>query len=167
MFKDRLLPNEILKEFDFEKTKNNVFNYFVEIQQLEWDIYSLYGQMNLTACYDFSAERTPYMLIGKDEFDLSLKGDKEQELEMYMTGYCCAKSRLIDIEQIYIDERFVNRKNEGELVGLVGCSSSDGNDFRKIKKSAIYKFADCLGLLVKNDDENKEKVLMKKLGGKR
>lgn len=59
-----------------------------------------------------------------------------------------AKSILSEQEKIYIDECFVNHKYEDEIVALLGFGSSDSNEFRKLKRSAIYKFADFFDLLV-------------------
>ena len=165
MFKEMILSNEDLEDFDFEQTKENVIIYFKEIKNLEWDIAKLKEIKVLTTNYDFTSEHMPYISIGKDQFDLSAIEDKEKLLEIYKSCYCCAKSLLSDVERIYIEERFVNRKKECELIDLVGCNSVDSNEFRQLKRSAVYKFADFFGLVVVAE-ENEEKVLEKKLGGK-
>ena len=54
-------------------------------------------------------------------------------------------------EQLYIDECFINRKYEDEIVNLLDFDSTDSNEFRTLKKSAIYKFADFLGLVVEKE----------------
>ena len=52
---------------------------------------------------------------------------------------------------LYIMEYFINRKYEDELVDLLGFNNSDSIEFKKLKRSAIYKFADFLNLVVKKD----------------
>jgi len=84
-------------------------------------------------------------------FSLSAKENKEEQLKKYISSYYWAKSILSDREQLYIRECFVNRKYEGELVDLLGFYSSDSNEFRKLKRSAIYKFADFLCLVVEKN----------------
>ena len=150
MFNDKTLSVQILDCFNFEETKKNVNNYFIDLERLEWEWAKLNAQKGLTVNYDFSAEyeKQPYIPVGKDEFDLSAKEHKEEQLKKYISSYYWAKSVLSDTEQLYIAEYFVNRKYEDELVDLLGFNNSDSNEFRKLKKSAIYKFADFLNLIV-------------------
>lgn len=84
-------------------------------------------------------------------FGLSAKEYKEEQLRKYISSYYWAKNNLSNIEQIYIEEYFVNGKHENELLEELGCYSTDSNEFRKLKKSAIYKFADFLNLVVEKD----------------
>ena len=86
--------------------------------------------------------------MGKDAFNLSIKEYKEDQIKKYITNYYWAKNSLSDVEQIYIDECFIKRKYEDEIIGLFGFYSADSREFKKLKKSAIYKFADFLGLIV-------------------
>ena len=74
-------------------------------------------------------------------------------MKKHISSYYWAKSILTDKEQLYIDEYFHNRKYEDEIVDSLGFTNSESYDFIKLKKSAIYKFADFLNLVV-----TKEKV---------
>ena len=62
-----------------------------------------------------------------------------------------AKSVLSDMEQLYIRECFVNHTYELELIDMLGFSSVDSKAFKKLKKSAVFKFADFLDLLVEKE----------------
>ena len=168
MFRDKVLLLENLENFDYERTKNNVHRYFAYLQKLGWQLEKLNLQKGLTANYDFlsESEKQPYIPVGKDEFDLSAKEYKEEQIKKRMSSYYWAKSSLSYMEQIYIEERFVNRKKEKELVDLLGISNSDSNEFRILKRSAIYKFADFFNLVVEKEADNKEKVLKKELRGR-
>jgi hypothetical protein len=73
--------------------------------------------------------------------------DKEEELKKYISSYYWAKSILSDKEQLYINECFMNRKYEDEIIELLGYTSTDSNEFRILKRSALYKFADFLRIL--------------------
>ena len=141
-------------DFDFEKTKRNVSNYFTNLEKLEWELAKLNAQKGLTANYDFSVEykKQPYIHIGKDVFNLSAKDFKEEELKKYISGYYWAKSILSDEEQIYIAEYFINGKYEDELVDLLGFDTIDSREYRQIKRSAVYKFADFLNLIVERTE---------------
>ena len=149
MYSNRLLSAQNLS-FNFEETKKKVNDYFLDLEKLEWELAKLNAQKGLTANYDFSVDykKQPFTPIGKDEFALKSKENKEERLKKYLSNYYWAKSVLSDKEQTYIAECFINRKFEDEIVGLLDCTSSDSNEFRKLKKSAIYKFADFLGLVV-------------------
>ena len=153
---NRTLSSQNLKQFNFEKTKKNVNDYFVNMENLKWEWAKLNAQKGLTANYDFSVEyrRLPYISIGKDILNLSAKECTEEELKVYIANLHWATSILSDVEQLYIMEYFVNRKYEDEIVDLLGFNNSDSNEFKKLKRSAIYKFADFLSLLVeKNQGE--------------
>jgi hypothetical protein len=104
----------------------------------------------MTANYDFSVEykKLPCIQIRIDEFNLSAKEYKEEQLIKYMSCYHWANSFLSDIEQLYIKEHFENRKYEDEIIHLLGFNETDDYEFRKLKRSAIYKFADFLNLVV-------------------
>jgi len=139
-----------LEGFNFEETKRNVSNFFLGLENLEWEWTKLNAQKGLTANYDFSVEysKQPYMTLGTDMFNLSAKELTEEELKKYISNFYWAKSILSDEEQLYLMEYFVNRKYEDEIVDLLGFNNSDSNEFKKLKRSAIYKFADFLSLLV-------------------
>jgi len=149
MFEEKVLSFQNLENFDFEKTKKNVSNYFMSLEKLEWEWAKLNTQKGLTASYDFATEyrKQPYSPIGKDIFDLEAKEYKEEQLKKYLSSYYWAKSSLTDTEQLYIEEYFIKRKYEDEIVDLVGCTNSYSNNFIKLKKSAVYKFADFLNLV--------------------
>ena len=152
MYRNRTLSSQNLEGFNFEETKRNVNSYFVNLETLQWEWEKINAQKGLTANYDFSVEyrKQPYITIGKDIFSLSAKELTEDELKKQISNYYWATSTLSDVEQLYIMEYFVNRKYEDEIVGLLGFNNSDSNEFKRLKRSAIYKFADFLSLLVVN-----------------
>jgi DNA-directed RNA polymerase specialized sigma subunit len=145
-----------LEKFNFEETKRNVSNYFVGLENLEWEWAKLNAQKGLTANYDFEAEysKQPYMRIGQDMFQISAKELTEEELKKHISNYYWAKSILSDTEQLYLMEYFINHKYEDEIVDLLGFNNSDSNEFKRLKKSAIYKFADFLSILVEKAKKN-------------
>ena len=147
---NRTLSSENLSGFNFEKTKKNVKNYFVGLENLEWEWAKLNTQKGLTANYDLaqSYRKQPYNPMGKDIMNLSLKELTEEKLKEYISNYYWAKSILSDVEQIYIMEYFINSKHEKEIIELLGFENTDSNQFKRLKRSAIYKFADFLNLLV-------------------
>lgn len=153
MYKDKILSIQNLECFNFEETKKNLNNYFMYLEKLDWELAKLNAQKGLTANYDFSSlyKEQPYTPLDKDVFRLSAKEHKEEQLKQYLSTYYWAKSVLSDIEQLYITECFLNHKYEDEIVDLLGFSNSDSNEFRKLKKSAVYKFADFLNLIVEKD----------------
>jgi len=155
MFVDKTLSNQILKEFNFEETKKNLRSYFEELEKLEWEWAKLKAQNGLTANYDFSTEykRQPYIPIGKDTFNLSMKDNKEEQLKKYISSYHWAMSVLSNMERAYIQELFINGKSQDELVDLLGFSNFECREFRRFRKSAIYKIADFLNLIVKAKGE--------------
>ena len=150
MFNNEILSIGNLGNYNFEKTKRNVNNYFMDLEKLKWEWAKLNAQKGLTANYDFEVEyqNQPYSPIGKDDFNISAKEDKEQQLIKNISSCYWAYSVLNDKERIYIEECFVNRKYESEIINLLGFNSNDSREFRNLKKSAIYKFADFLGLVV-------------------
>ena len=150
MSKRRILSSQNLKHFTFEETKKNVSSYFLGMENLELRLAKLNAQKGLTANYDFSADymKQPYIPIGKDIFKLSAKELTEEELKKYISNYYWATSILSELEQLYIMEYFVNQKYEDEIVDLLGFNNSDSNEFKRLKRSAVYKFADFLNLLV-------------------
>ena len=153
MYRNRTLSSQNLEKFNFEETKRKVNNYFIDLERLEWEWTKLNVQKGLTANYDFSVEyrKQPYVSIGKDAFNLSAKELTEEELKKYISNYYWAKSVLSEAEQLYIIEYFINRKYEDEIIDLLGFNNSDSNEFKKIKRSAVYKFADFLNLLVEKE----------------
>ena len=152
MYRNRTLSSCNLEGFNFEATKRNVNSYFMNLEALEWEWSKLNAQKGLTVNYDFSVEyrKQPYIAIGKDFLNLSAKELTEDKLREYISNYYWARSILSDVEQLYIMEYFINRKYEDEIVDLLGFNNSDSNEFKKLKRSAIYKFADFLCILVKN-----------------
>jgi hypothetical protein len=149
MFEKRTLSNKELKKFDFEGTKSSVRKYFENLENIEWELAKINIQKGMTANYDLAVEykNNPYIRIGKDEFCLSAKEYKEDELKNYLFSYYWGKSFLTDKEQIYIHEHFVNHRYEYEISEMIGCAYPDDYEFRKIKKSAVYKFANFLNLI--------------------
>ena len=145
----KIAMTQDLDNYDFVGTKKNINNYFETIEKLQWEQAKLNLQKGLTVNYDFSLENKnyPYIQIGKDVFNLSAIEEKGEELKKLLSGFQWAKSILSEQEQLYITEYFINGKYEDEVVGLLGLNSIDDRRFRKIKKSAIYKFAYVLNLL--------------------
>ncbi|MCL1858154.1 MAG: hypothetical protein FWF92_02845 [Oscillospiraceae bacterium] len=151
MFRNMSLSNQNL-DFDLQETKKNINNYFINIEKVELELAKLMTQKGLTANYDFENEysKQPYIPIGKDSFNLSAKEIKEEELKQLISSYYWAKTILSEKEQYYIAECFINHRYENELVDLLGFNSSDSLEFKRLKRSAIYKFADFLNMIVKN-----------------
>jgi len=137
-------------DFNFDETKKQVNDYFMDLEKLEWELAKINARKGLKTTYDFSIQykKHPFVPIGKDEFELAIKESKEEQLLKLISSYYWAKSVLSDKEQIYISEYFINRVYEDEIVDLLGFDSTESNEFRKLKKSAIYKFADFLDLVV-------------------
>jgi len=151
MIINRTLSSENLEGFDFKETKRNVSDYFTSLENLEWEWAKLNAQRGLTTNYDFESEpkrKQSYMQIGKDIFNISAKELTEEKLNEYISSFYWAKSVLSDVEQIYIMEYFINHKYEDEIVDLLGFNNSDSREFKRLKRSAVYKFADFLNLLV-------------------
>ena len=150
LYNNKILSTEILEDFDFEESKNNVKRYFMYLEHLTWELTKLNTHKGLIANYDFTIEykKQPYMPIGKDVFNLSAKEIKEDELKKYISSYYWAMSILSDKEQIYIEECFINGKYEEEIVDLLGFGSIDSKEFKRLKRSAVYKFSDILDLVV-------------------
>ncbi|MDR2571369.1 MAG: hypothetical protein LBD23_13920 [Oscillospiraceae bacterium] len=168
MFRDKEFWN--LEGFNFEATKRNVNNYFRVLEKLEWEWAKLNAQNGQAVNYDFSAEyqKQPYSPIGQDEFNLSAKEIKEEQLKKYISSYHWAKNILSENEQLYINECFINQKQDGETADLLGFGSSDSREFKRLKRSAIYKFADFFNLLeleiVKTEagEENEKNIISKR-----
>jgi DNA-directed RNA polymerase specialized sigma subunit len=146
----KMTISENLGGFNFKETKNLVSNYFMDLEKLKWEQARLNVQQGLTAKYDISDEdkKPAYIVAGKDEFNLSAKAEKSEELRKHLSGYYWAKSILSEQEQLYITEYFVNGKYEDEVVELLGFSRSDSRAYRSLKRKAIYKFAYVLNLVV-------------------
>ena len=120
------------------------------METLEWEYAKLNAQRGLTTNYDLLKMKKPYSPIGMDILKLAAKELKEEELKKHIAGFYWAQSVLSDVEQLYIMEYFVSHKYEDEIVDLLGFSNSDSREFKKLKRSAVYKFADFLSLVVKN-----------------
>jgi len=150
MYIDNVLSYWNLESFNFKKTKKKVKYFFARLEKLQWEWAKLCAQKHLTANYDFATEykNEPYDPMGKDMFNLSIKEFKEDQIKQYITNYYWAKNSLCNIEQTYIDESFMKHKYEDEITQMLGFYSADSREFKKLKKSAIYKFADFLGLLI-------------------
>jgi len=150
MYKNKTLSLKNLEGFDFEETKRDVKDYFIGLESLEWEWTKLNAQKGLTANYDFETEyrKQPYIKIGRDVFNLSAKELTEEQLREYISNFYWARSILSDVEQLYLMEHFINRKYEDEIIDLLGFNNSDSIKFKKLKRSAIYKFADFLNLVV-------------------
>lgn len=168
MFKDKVFYN--LKNFNFEATKRNISNYFKVLEKLEWEFAKINAQNGQALNYDFTIEykKQPYIPINKDMFNLSVKEQKQEQIKKYIVSYYWVKSVLSDKEKTYIHEYFINQKYEDEIVDLLGFMSSDCNEFRKLKRSAIYKFADFFNLLeleiieTETGEENEKKNINKR-----
>ena len=153
MYRNRTLSSQNL-DFDFEETTRNISNYFGNLEKLKWELARINAEKGLTANYDFSEEykKQPYMPFGKDAFHLSAREFKEEELKQYISGYYWAKSILSEEERIYIAEYFINGKYETELIDLLGFDTIDSREYRQLKRSAVYKFADFLNLIVERGE---------------
>jgi len=147
--KQRTLSSQNLGGFNFDATKRNVNNYFLTLENLQWEWMKLHAQRGLTTKYDFTTEykKQSYINIGKDIFKIVTRELTEEKLKEYISSYHWAISILSDEEQLYIMEYFIERKYENEIVDLLGFNNSDSNEFKQLKRSAIYKFADFLNLL--------------------
>jgi len=146
----RTLSTQKEDNFNLGETKKKINNYFSYLETLQWEQAKLNADKGLTANYDLSPKQKqqPYIWIGRDEFNLLAKAEKDEELKKLISGFYWAQSILSEQEQIYILEYFVNGKYEKELLNLLGFNSLDSREFRKLKRRAIYKFAYVLNLLV-------------------
>ena len=153
MYNDKVLSFQNLESLNYVETKKNVNNFFLNLEKLAWQLAKENNQKGLTANYNFSAEykKQPYVPIGKDAFKLSAKEHKEEQIKQYIANYYWAEKALTDKEQLYIREYFVNRKFEDEFIEMLGFNNIHSNEYINLKKSAIYKFADFLGLLIEKD----------------
>ncbi len=147
-----------LDDFDYKETKNSIVSYFTCLEKLRWELAKLEARQGLTANYDLSIEykKQPYSPVGKDIFNISAREYKEEQLKTSLSSYYWAKNALSSKEQIYINEHFYNHKYEDDLLELLGFSSKDSKEFRRLKKSAVYKFADFLNLLVEKEKNQNE-----------
>jgi len=137
----------ITEKFDMKETKRKLHHYFMDLERLEWEQARLNIQQGLTSKHDEN-QRQDYVTVGKDEFNLLAKDEKNEEVEKYLASYNLAKSILSKDEQQYITEYFVNKKREDELADLFYYSGSDSRAFRDLKRRAVYKFAYVLNLVV-------------------
>ena len=152
MINDITLSFQNMDNINIEETKKNIFSYFMYFDKLRWEWNKLNIQKGMTANYDFAVEykNQPYIPIGKDEFNLSAREYKEEELKKYISNYYWAINLLSEEEQIFINTYFKNKKSEEETAELLELTR-DIMEFKKIKRSAIYKFADFLNLLVEKN----------------
>jgi len=141
---------ENLDSFNLKETKKKVNDYFVDLAKLKWEQARVNAQKGLIAKYDVANEniKQPYVVVGKDEFNLSAKAEKDEEIQRHLSGYYWAKNILSEQEQLYITEYFINGRYEDEVVGLLGYNGIDDRGFRNLKRRAIYKFAYVLNLVV-------------------
>ncbi|MDR1463879.1 MAG: hypothetical protein LBJ11_01080 [Oscillospiraceae bacterium] len=139
-----------LNDYNLKETKAKISDYFGDLEKLKWEQARLNVQRGLVAKHDVTDEskKQPYVATGKDEFNLSAKAEKSEEVKKHLAGYHWAQSILTAQEQLYITEYFVNGKYQDEVVGLLGFNSSDDRAFRSLKRKAIYKFAYVLDLVV-------------------
>ena len=147
----KIALSQNLDNFNFKETKEKVKNYFSDLDKLEWEQARLKVEKGLITKYAVSLEdirKRPFILVGKDEFNILAKAEKDEELKKDLSGFYWAQSILTEQEQLYIIEYFVNGKYQDEVVGLLGLNSSDSKAFKKLKRRAIYKFAYVLNLIV-------------------
>jgi ArpU family phage transcriptional regulator len=150
MFTNKMLSMQNLEKLNFDKTKKNVKAYFDKLEIILWEWNKLKMQTKLTTNYDFTVEysKQPYIPIGKDEFNIVAKDQKETDLKNYISSYYWAINTLSDKEQDYINKYFIENKYEDEIVDILGLDYADSYEFKKLKKSAVFKFADFLGLAI-------------------
>ena len=88
-----------LENFNYEETKKEVKKYFRNIEKLKLELAKLNFQKGLTTNYDFSVEykKQPYIPFGKDEFNLSAKEYKEEQIKRYISSYYWAKNILYNV----------------------------------------------------------------------
>jgi len=158
MFKDKLLSSKNLEDFCYVETKKNVEEFFRNFEKLEWRLARL-NNHSKASTYDLAVKYTnqPYIPMGKDIFNISAIDYTEEEMKQYISNYYWAKSLLSGIEQVYIEEYFLNRKYNDEVASILGIYSTDSSEYRKLKRSAVYKFADFLDLIVYKTLEKEEK----------
>ena len=139
-----------LDSYNIKETKKKVKDYFRDLEKIKWEQARLDVQRGLIAKYKISPEdkNKAYIIVRKDEFNLSAKENKNEELQKQLAEYYFAKSILSEEEQAYIIEYFINGKYEDEVVDLLGYNGTDDRGFRKLKRYAIYKFAYVLNLVV-------------------
>ena len=153
MYNDKILSMQNLCDFNYEETKKEVKKYFRKIEKLEWKLARINIQKGLIAKYDLTVEyqKHPFKPISKDDFNLSVKENIEEQYIRYMSNYYWAQSVLSEKEQIYIEQCFISCKCEEEIIGVLGFKYVDDYDFKKLKKSAVYKFADFFDLVVEKN----------------
>jgi len=146
----KTLSYQNLSHFNFVETKRNVIDYFKNLENLKWQWTKLNAQRGLVTKHEYNKERKKegYTSIGKDIFNIATRELTEKELQKHLAGFHWATSILSDLEQLYIMEHFVNGKYEDEIIDLLGFDSRDSTEFRRLKRSAVYKFADFLNLVV-------------------
>ena len=147
------LSSRNLEKFNYEDTKKNINSYFESLADLEWELARINAGQGISCVHDYSDEyvKQPFNPIGKDIFNICAKECKESELKQYISDFYWAKSFLSDTEQIYLMEYFINRKYENEIIDLLGFNSCDSREYRRLKRSTVYKFADFLNLIVEKE----------------
>lgn len=145
----KMAITENFNNFNFKQTKRNVSDYFMKLEKIEWEQARLNVEKGLVVKYDVSSQnkKQAYITVGKDNFNISAKDEKSEELKKHISGYYWAKSILSEQEQLYIIEYFINGKYDDEVVNLLGFHNSDSRAFRGLKRRAIYKFAYVLNLI--------------------
>jgi len=151
MYIDKTLSLQNL-DYNFEETKKNIISYLINLERLNWEWKKLNTQKGLTINYNFEtySDKQPYTPIGKDIFNMSSKTNKEEQLKKYLSSYYWAYSILTETEKTYIKESFINHKYQDEVAELLRFNNRDDHEFRKLKRSAVYKFADFLNLVVES-----------------
>ncbi|MCL2718716.1 MAG: hypothetical protein FWE14_08045 [Lachnospiraceae bacterium] len=161
MDNEKILSIQNLENLNYKETKKNIIDYFYQLERLKWELAKLNAQKGLVTNYDFIThyQKQPFIPVGKDGFNISAKEDKEEQLKKYISSYCWAKSILTNQEQIYIEESFINHKYDEQIIEILGFGNIDENEFRKIKRNAVYKLADFLELAVEKEESyGKRKV---------
>ena len=146
MITDKLLLANL--DYNFAGTKKKVTAYFERLVETEWELEKLKNQKGLAANYDFTQEQKQARgQAHRDNFSLSAREAKEEELTGYISDYQLAKSVLSEEEQIYISESFLGYKSAEEIAQRLQVGGSDSRAFRKLRESAVYKFADFFNLV--------------------
>ena len=152
MFDEKLLRAEIIKEYDYPKTKEKVDEYFKKLETVIWYHAKINCHKGLGARYDLSKvyQQIPYSSFRSDEFNLSAKEYSEEQLKRFISSYFCAKKGLNKEEQIFIEQHYVNFKYDEEIAPMLNIATVNGDSYalRRIKRSAVIKFAEFLEIAV-------------------
>jgi len=156
---EKRFSSQNLQHVDHGATKRNVSEYFIHLENLKWQQVKLNAQKGLKSSkFDIvnMYKRQAYTPIGKDIFNITKRELLEDELKQHLVGFEWARSILSDEEQIYIMEYFIHHKYEDEIIDLLGFNSTDSLEFKRIKRSAVYKFADFLNLVVEKKKQGRK-----------